>query len=140
VPIPKPTPSELDILRVLWRNGPATVRAVHEQLGGGYTTYLKLLQIMAEKGLVTRTEADRAHIYSAVPSEHEVQTSLLGDLMQRAFGGSAAQLALRALETRRSSREELAQLRAMLDNYEQELTAPAGAMDDTTDQPKENKA
>ena len=139
MPLPKPTPAELDILRVLWRHGPATVRAVHEQLGGGYTTYLKLLQIMAEKGLVTRSEADRAHIYRAVPSEHEVQTSLLGDLMQRAFGGSAAQLALRALETQRSSPEELAQLRAMLDRAEREAAAPAGAEDATVDQTQENK-
>ncbi len=99
---------------MLWERGPSTVRAVQGRLQGGYTTFLKLLQIMTEKGLVRRQEQDRAHIYEAAFSRQEIQTSLLDDLMDRAFGGSAAQLALRALESERTTPEDLEAIRRML--------------------------
>src|SRR2546428_2767350 len=95
---PRPTDAELSILRVLWSRGPSTVRDVHEELNRraptGYTTVLKLLQIMTEKGLVVRDEAQRAHIYEARHSEQKTQRQLLSDLADRAFGGSAAKLVL----------------------------------------------
>ena len=114
----KPTQSELAILDVLWRTGPSTVRQVHEVLGGGYTTTLKILQIMAEKGLVVRDEKERAHVYSARLRKEETQGAMVRDLMDRAFGGSAAQLVMRALSEREASPAELAEIRAMLKEYE----------------------
>jgi BlaI family transcriptional regulator, penicillinase repressor len=117
--VPKPTEGELAILRVLWAEGPSTVRQVHERLAGarevGYTTVLKLLQIMAEKGLVRREEQGRAHLYRAARSEQQTQRQLLDDLLERAFGGSAATLVLQALSSRRASPEELAEIRRLLD-------------------------
>jgi predicted transcriptional regulator len=117
--LPRPTDAELEILRVLWERGPSTVRQVHEALAGtretGYTTTLKLMQIMAEKGLVTRDESSRTHIYAARVSQEHTQRQLLNHLVDRAFGGSAAELVLRALSTRKSSDEELREIRKLID-------------------------
>lgn len=98
--------------------GPCTVRQVHEVLGGGYTTTLKLLQIMAEKGLVLRDERERAHVYSATLKKEETQGVMVRDLMDRAFGGSAAQLVMRALSEGAASSEEIEAIREMLKEYE----------------------
>lgn len=122
-PVPNPTPAELVILTVLWDNGPATVRAVHEGMPGskttGYTTILKLLQIMHRKGLVTRDDSRRAHVYAPVASRESVQTKLTSDLVQRAFDGSASQLVLQALGSNPSaSREDLDKIRALLNRLE----------------------
>ena len=116
----KPTDGELAILRVLWARGPCTVRAVHEALGQGtgYTTVLKLLQIMTEKGLVRRDEADRAHVYEAAVTEDQTQRHLVDDLLDRAFGGSAERLVLHALGARGASASELAEIRALLDKLD----------------------
>jgi predicted transcriptional regulator len=129
-PLPRPTDAELAILRVLWRRGPSTVRDVQEEMvreraaprgeAPGYTTVLKLLQIMTEKGLVLREEAGRAHVYRPVPSEDQAQRRLVGELLDRAFGGSARQLVLQALRTRQVTLEELAEIRRLLDELESE--------------------
>ncbi len=120
--LPRPTDAELAILRVLWERGPSTVRevteAVHEDRGTGYTTALKLLQIMTEKGLVRRDDRERTHIYEAVLPAEETQRQLVADLLERAFGGSAEQLVVQALSAKRASREELAQIRKLLDELE----------------------
>jgi BlaI family transcriptional regulator, penicillinase repressor len=119
---PKPTDAELAILRVLWAGGPSTVREVHEVLARersvGYTTVLKLLQIMTEKGLVLRNETERAHVYRATHSEEQSQRRLLQDLLERAFGGSAQKLVMQALTTKPASPEELAEIRRLLDDLE----------------------
>ena len=119
---PRPTPGELEILRVLWDRGPSTVREVHEGLdrerATGYTTVLKLLQIMAEKGIVTRDETERAHVYAARVPEADTQRQLVGDLLDRAFGGSALKLVLHALAARKASPAEIARIRRMLDEME----------------------
>jgi predicted transcriptional regulator len=114
----KPTDAELAILRVLWERGPSTVRQVTETLGKdtGYTTALKLLQIMTEKGLVVRDESSRTHVYAPAFSEAETQRQLVSDLVDRAFGGSAAKLVLQALASKKASREELAEIRRLIDN------------------------
>lgn len=119
--VPKPTPAELEILSVLWKRGPGTVREVHDQLGreGGYTTTLKLMQIMAEKGLLLRDEAQRAHIYRPTFERGDVQARLIDDLVDRVFAGSAAELVQRVLSRRRASPAELAEIRRMLDEYEE---------------------
>ena len=121
---PRPTDSELGILRVLWSRGPSTVRDVHEQLSRraptGYTTVLKLLQIMTEKGLVVRDEAQRAHIYESRYSEQKTQRQLLSDLVDRAFGGSAAKLVMQALSGRKANPDELNLIRNLLDRLEGE--------------------
>jgi predicted transcriptional regulator len=116
----RPTESELAILRVLWRLGPCTVRRVTEELGPdtGYTTALKLLQIMTEKGLVTRDDAERSHVFAPALREEETQRQLLDDLLDRAFGGSAQKLVLQALAGRRTSPEDLAELRRLIDTLE----------------------
>jgi predicted transcriptional regulator len=123
-PTPRPTDSELAILRVLWRRGPGTVRQVHDELArrdpSGYTTTLKMLQIMAEKGLVTRDESQRAHVYAARLAEEETQSQLVRDLLDRAFEGSAGRLVMRALESRPASAAELAEIRKLLDDLEGE--------------------
>lgn len=120
--LPKPTHAELDILTVLWSRGPTTVREVHEILAARkptqYTTVLKVLQIMAEKGLVRRDEKARAHIYEAARPREWTQRQLAGDLLQRAFNGSARSLMLGALSARKASKKELAELRQLLDEYE----------------------
>ena len=114
---PKPTASELAILGVLWRRGTSTVRQVHEELGGrtGYTTVLKLMQIMAAKGLVLREETGRSHIYRAAHGETQTQRRLVTDLMNRAFGGSARKLIAAALSSRRASAAELDEIRKLID-------------------------
>ena len=118
-----PTDAELSILTVLWRRGPSTVREVHEELspsqGTGYTTVLKLMQIMAQKGLVARDEAQRSHVYRPLVTEEETQRSFLGDLVDKAFGGSPAQLVMRALSAERTSPQEIAEIRALLDGIDQ---------------------
>jgi predicted transcriptional regulator len=120
--LPRPTASELEILRVLWSEGPSTVRDVQERLNRtkpmGYTTVLKLMQIMAEKGLVARNEDQRAHVYEAACRQQETQQQLVGDLVDRAFGGSASELVMQALAAKRASPEELAEIRRILDEFE----------------------
>ena len=119
---PRPTDAELAILSVLWERGPSTVRDVHHALSSsqdsGYTTVLKLLQIMTDKGLVQRDESQRAHVYSPRQSERRTQRQLLADLVDRAFGGSSARLVLHALSDRPASSEELRHIRALLDQLE----------------------
>lgn len=121
---PRPTDAELAILRVLWERGPSSVRDVHDALSGeqstGYTTVLKLLQIMTEKGLVVRDESQRAHIYESRYSEQRTQRQLLTDLMERAFGGSPAKLVMQALASKRTSAEELEAIRDLLNRMEGE--------------------
>ena len=120
--LPRPTDAELEILRVLWRRGPSTVREVFETLGEskttGYTTVLKLMQIMAEKGLVVRDESERAHRYEPAAPEDETQRRLVGDLLRKAFDGSAKKLVLQALSTERASADELGEIRRLLDELE----------------------
>jgi predicted transcriptional regulator len=117
----KPTDSELAILRILWERGPSTVRHVHEALvearETGYTTTLKLMQIMADKGLVKRDESTRTHVYSAAAGQAQTQQQLVQDLADRAFGGSAAALVLRALNTESPSDAELQEIRRLIDEY-----------------------
>lgn len=119
---PRPTEAELAILQVLWRRGPSTVRAVHEELvaraATGYTTTLKLLQIMADKGLVARDESRRAHVYRAVVGEEPTQRRLVRDLLDRAFAGSAAKLVARALSERLASEEEMVEIRRLVEEIE----------------------
>jgi predicted transcriptional regulator len=119
---PRPTDAELAILRVLWQRGPSTVRDVHEDLNRdgatGYTTVLKMLQIMTEKGHVVRDETERAHVYEARYSEQKTQRQLLSDLADRAFGGSAAKLVMQALSGRKATAEELGVIREFLDRLE----------------------
>jgi predicted transcriptional regulator len=119
---PRPTDSELEILTVLWSRGPATVRDVHETVAlrkpTQYTTVLKTLQIMAEKGLVRRNEKQRAHIYEAARPREWTQSQMAGDLLRRAFDGSARNLLLGALSARRASAAELSELRTLIDEYE----------------------
>lgn len=118
---PRPTDAELAILQVLWQHGPSTVRQVHEKLSGtretGYTTTLKLMQIMAEKGLVTRDESSRTHVYQARRSRDATQRQLVSDLLDRAFGGSAATLVMQALSAHPASAEELREIRRLLDQH-----------------------
>ena len=120
--IPLPTEAELELLRILWARGPSTVREVRDGLPparrGGYTTVLKLLQIMHGKGLVTRDETERSHVYRAVAAEAATQRRLVGDLADRAFGGSAAKLVLNALSGRPATAAERAEIRALLELLE----------------------
>lgn len=115
----RPSDGELAILRVLWRRGLSTVREVHAELSKdrdmGYTTVLKLMQIMVEKGLVARDESTRTHVYRALQEEQSTQRHLLKDLLNRAFGGNAAALVQRALEPDTASAEELDAIQALLD-------------------------
>jgi predicted transcriptional regulator len=120
--LPRPTDAELAILSVLWERGPSTVRDVHDALAGkqdtGYTTVLKLMQIMTEKGLVVRDETQRAHVYEARVTAQKTQRQLLADLADRAFGGSPARLVMQALSGRKASAEELSEIRGLLDQLE----------------------
>lgn len=113
----KPTDAELAILRVLWTRGPSTVREVAEEMGreGAYTTILKLMQIMTDKGLVKRDDSTRTHVYKATSSEAQTQKQLVTDLLDKVFAGSAAKLVLQALDTGKTSPEELAEIRKLLD-------------------------
>jgi len=123
---PRPTEAELAILGVLWTRGPSTVRQVNDALSAsretGYTTTLKLMQIMAEKGLVTRDESDRTHVYTARGSQGETQRALVSDLVDRAFGGSAAALVLQALQSGDTSPQELAEIERLIDDYRRTRT------------------
>jgi predicted transcriptional regulator len=118
----RPTEAELEILTVLWSRGPSTVRDVHEAIAQRkptqYTTVLKLLQIMVEKRLVERNEEARAHIYQASRPREWTQRQIAGDLLDRAFGGSAKSLVVGALSSRKTSKEELAEIRKLLEDYE----------------------
>lgn len=121
---PRPTDAELEILKVLWQRGPCTVREVFETLGAskrtGYTTVLKHMQIMAEKGLVVRDESERAHRYEAALAEDETQRQIVGHLLRRVFDGSAKQLVMQALSSREASADELSEIRSMLDELERD--------------------
>lgn len=121
---PLPTGAELEILKVLWAHGPRTVREVRDRLSGaeetGYTTVLKLLQIMHGKGLVTRDESSRTHVYAAARSQGETERGLVDDLVGRVFGGSAGRLVMRALADRAASAEEMEEIRRLLDQAEEE--------------------
>jgi len=128
--LPKPTEVELELLRVLWEKGGATVREVFEVVSQhrslGYTSVLKMLQIMTEKGLVERTEAGKAHIYRAAASQEETQSQMLRDLSERLFAGSAAQLAMHALSMQPASAEELEEIRRLIrQKKEKQSTTPA---------------
>jgi BlaI family transcriptional regulator, penicillinase repressor len=120
--LPKPTDAELGILRVLWQRGPSTVREVWEQLnprqGTGYTTVLKTMQIMVEKGLLARDETDRSHVYRAARSEAQTQRQVISHLLDRLFNGSAPKLVMQALAAKRATPAELAEIRRLLDNME----------------------
>ena len=120
--LPKPTEKELEILQVLWSTGPATVRQINDELSTerevGYTTTLKFLQIMFEKGLVSRERDGKTHIYEAALSESETQQSLVNDLLDSAFKGSAMKLVMGALGSRKSSKKELDAIRKYLDDLE----------------------
>jgi BlaI family transcriptional regulator, penicillinase repressor len=123
-PRQRPTDAQLAILSVLWELGPSTVRQVHEalpdELRRGYTTTLKLMQIMAEQGLALRDETQRSHVYSAQVGEDETKGKLVDELMHKAFGGSAAQLVMRALSENPASETELAEIRALLGKIEEQ--------------------
>ena len=115
-----PTDAEIDILAVLWRLGPSTVREVHDALGkeSGYTTTLKQMQLMAGKGMLARSERFRSHVYEASVPQEETRTQIAGDLLRRAFGGSAKNLVMGALTAEPASREELRDIRRILDEFE----------------------
>ena len=122
---PRPTEAELGILNILWERGPSTVREVHEIMNAreptGYTTALKLLQVMHVKGLVERDDSQRAHIYRPAMSKDYTQTQFVTDIVQRVFDGSPSQLVLHALgNSSRSSPEELAKIRALIERLEQD--------------------
>jgi len=117
---PLPTDAELAILRALWAHGPSTVREVQDQLNTdqGYTTVLKHLQLMLDKDLVTRDESGRAHVYAPAVAEEDTQRRLVDDLLDRAFGGSARELVMRALATEDVTRDELDQIRDLLAQHD----------------------
>ena len=119
---PKPTEAELGILRVLWRRGPSTVREIWEQINPeqktGYTTILKIMQIMNEKGLLERDEAQRSHVYRARLTEEQTQRQVVGHLLERVFSGSAPKLVMQALAVKKATPDELAQIRKLLDELE----------------------
>jgi BlaI family penicillinase repressor len=121
---PEPTPAELEILQILWDNGPSTVGFVNQKLNQerkvGYTTTLKIMQIMAEKGLVQRDVSKRAHVYSSRDSADQTQRRLIANLMDRVFQGSASRLVMQALSTRKATDEELTEIRRLLDEMEGE--------------------
>jgi predicted transcriptional regulator len=123
-PSPRPTPAELAILRVLWTRGPSTVRQVHDARAAGrdtatgYTTTLKMIQIMTEKGLLVRSEQGRQHVYRARQSETVMQKRLVRDLLDRAFSGSSARLVMQALAAKPASPDELREIRRLLEAQE----------------------
>jgi BlaI family penicillinase repressor len=135
--VPRPTDAELAILRILWERGPSTVRQVHERLArdrqAAYTTALKLLQIMTEKGLVERDERERTHVYKTKLSEDQTQRQLVRDLLDRAFGGSAGKLVMQALATKRASADELREIRKVIDGAKGEREARRGPDADDRD-------
>jgi BlaI family transcriptional regulator, penicillinase repressor len=117
---PRPTDAELAILRILWERGACTVRQVHDELSrdrpSAYTTALKMLQIMTEKGLVRRDDSERTHIYQSRLTEEQTQRQLVRDLLDRAFGGSASKLVLQVMSARRATQEELGEIRRLIDS------------------------
>jgi BlaI family transcriptional regulator, penicillinase repressor len=119
---PRPTDAELEILNVLYSRGPSTVREVHEELNKTrplvYTTVLKMMQIMADKGLLRRDETARAHLYEASLTQDQTQRSLVADLMQRAFEGSASKLVMQALSGKKTSAKELTEIKQLLKDLE----------------------
>lgn len=119
---PRPTDGELEILRVLWSLGPSTVRQVHDELSQkrnvGYTTMLKLMQIMTDKGLLLRDKSQRSHIYRARQKEAVTQKQLVKDLVSRAFGGSTEKLVMQALSSKKATAQEIADIRKLLDEME----------------------
>jgi predicted transcriptional regulator len=121
----RPTSSELEILHILWERGPSTVREVHEALHEkrpiGYTSVLKLMQIMTVKGTVRRNEEQRAHVYEAVQPAEKTKRDLALDVLQRVFDGSASELMMHALQGRKASKEEIEEMRRMLNEYERKL-------------------
>lgn len=123
---PIPTDAELQILQVLWKRGPSTVREVHDELGGkaAYTTALKTMQIMTEKGLVARDESQRSHLYRPLVQVMPTQRRMVSELVDKAFEGSAVQLAIRALSAKRPSKDELAEVRKLLESYEEGTDVP----------------
>ena len=118
--LPRPTDAELAILRILWERGASTVRQVHDALArerpAAYTTALKMLQIMTEKGLVRRDDRDRTHIFHPRLTEEQTQRQLVRDLLDRAFGGSASKLVVQALSARRATEEELGEIRKLIES------------------------
>lgn len=118
----KPTEKELEILQILWAKGPSAVKDVHEEMGGeasnGYTTILKLLQIMHEKGLVTRQKSGKLHLYKAVPTQKKTQQQIIDKMIDTVFQGSAMQLVMSALGNKKSSKEELNEIRKYLEKLE----------------------
>ena len=120
--VPRPTEAELEILQILWKHGPCTVRFVNDQLNRkktvGYTTTLKIMQLMFEKKLVKRDESTRSHLYRSVVKEKETQGLLLDRFLETAFGGSALKLVMQALGNHKASKEEISQIRDLLDNLE----------------------
>ena len=125
----KPTDAELAILTVLWSRGPSTVRQIAEEMGreAGYTTILKLLQIMTEKRLVVRDEAARTHVYAAASTQDQTQRQLVTDLLERAFDGSAAKLVLQALAASKTSPEDLAEIKKLLRGAAGDGSKPGGS-------------
>ncbi len=123
--LPRPTEGELELLRILWDRGPSTVRDIHQDLSTrrplGYTSVLKLLQIMTEKGLVEREESGKAHIYHPAASQNQTQDQLLRDISERLFAGSAAQLAMHALSLDQVNDHDLDALRTLIDQKRNRL-------------------
>jgi BlaI family transcriptional regulator, penicillinase repressor len=121
----RPTTSELEILHILWERGPSTVREVHESLHArrpiGYTSVLKLMQIMTAKGTVRRNEEQRAHVYEAVQPEEKTKRELALDVIQRVFDGSASELMMHALAGRKASKEEMEEMRRLLNEHERKI-------------------
>ena len=140
-PPPQPTPAELAILRVLWRRGRSTVREVLDELNAarpaddvaGYTTVLKLMQIMADKRLVRRDESQRTHVYEPAAGEDQTQRRLVREMLERVFNGSARKLVLHALSARKATPQEIAEIRSLLDEMERDGGGHAGAKPDTKD-------
>lgn len=120
----KPTEAELEILRILWSKGPSSVRnvnsVINESKEAGYTTTLKIMQIMAQKGLVKRDESSRTHIYEALVKKNQVQSAMLDKLLDSAFGGSASQLVLNALGRGKTSQQELDEIKSLIKKLEDE--------------------
>jgi BlaI family transcriptional regulator, penicillinase repressor len=120
--LPKPTEKELEILQILWEKGPAAVKDVHEALGGestnGYTTILKMMQIMLEKGLVTRQKSGKLHLYEAMVTQQTAQQQILDKMINTVFKGSAMQLVMSALGNNKSTKDELQEIKRYLDQLE----------------------
>ncbi len=120
--VPKPTEAELEILQILWKNGPCTVRFVNDNLNKkkavGYTTTLKIMQLMFEKGHLKRDESTRSHLYRSAVKERETQGLLLNRFLETAFGGSAMKMVMQALGNHKASREEISRIRELLDQLE----------------------